>query len=135
MLQDLNHLADRLSALAAYATQLKSERSALLSRIKTLEGECASLREQLDKQQADYTSMAEISVRHQADVDAARKQAEQVQEALFVELVQHQDEAQKLRDQLELSLGHNQELRQVAEQARDQVTAVLQRLPGHIEQE
>lgn len=135
MLQDLNHLADRLSALAAYATQLKSERSALLSRIKTLEGECASLREQLDKQQADYASMAEISVRHQADVDAARKQAEQVQEALFVELVQHQDEARKLRDQLELSLGHNQELRQVAEQARDQVTAVLQRLPGHIEQE
>lgn len=135
MLQDLNHLADRLSALAAYADQLKNERSALLSRIKTLEGECESLRGNLERQQTEYASMAEISVRHQADVDAARKQAEQVQEALFVELVQHQDEAQKLKNQLELSLGQNQELRQVAEQARDQVHAVLQRLPGHIAQE
>lgn len=135
MLQDLNHLADRLSALAAYAQQLKSERATLLSRIKTLEGECESLRDQLDRQRTEYASMAEISVRHQAEVDAARKQAEAEQELLFVELIQQQDQAQKLKTQLELSLGHNQALRQVAEQARNQVSAVLQRLPGHLSQE
>lgn len=135
MLQDLNYLADRISKLASYAEQLKAERAALLSRLKTLEGERDTLRDELEKQQNDYVAVAEVSVRHQAEVEAAKKQAEEIQEALFVELVQHQSETAQLRTQLEHSQKHAQALRSVAEDARRQVASILLRLPGNEAQE
>lgn len=135
MLQDLNNLADRISKLASYTEQLKAERASMLARLKSLESERDTLRDMLEKQQNDYVAVAEVSVRHQAEVEAAKKQAEEVQEALFVELVQHQNETVQLRSQLQRSQEQTQALRSVAEDARNHVASILLRLPGNEPQE
>ena len=63
MLQDLDQLANRISRLVSYSERLKTERSELLSRVKLLEQERTTLRDQLGSQQAEYANMAEIVTR------------------------------------------------------------------------
>jgi len=130
MLQDLDQLANRISRLVSYSERLKSERSELLSRVKLLEQERTTLRDQLSSQQSEYTSMAEIVTRHQQDMETARRNAEEAQESLYAELIQQQDELNKLKSRLQQSESKAGVLEQAAIAARDQVAHLLQRLPG-----
>lgn len=130
MLQDLDQLANRISRLASYSDRLKTERSELLARVKLLEQERTTLRDQLSSQQAEYASMAEIVTRHQQEMAMAKQVAEESQEALYAELIQQQEELTLLKKDLQTSHRKAASLEHAAIQARDQVNDILQRLPG-----
>lgn len=129
MLQDLDLLANRISRLVSYSERLKSERSELLSRVKLLEQERTTLRDQLSSQQAEYASMAEVVTRHQIEMQKAKQQAEEAQESLYAELIQQQEELAQLRQRLQHSEAKASTLEKAALVARDQVAHILDRLP------
>lgn len=130
MLQDLDQLANRISRLVSYSERLVAERSELLSRVKLLEQERTTLRDQLSTQQNEYASMAEVVTRHQQDIENAKRAAEESQEALYAELIQQQDELSRLKKGLEHSEAKASVLESAASQAREQIDGLLQRLPG-----
>lgn len=135
MLQDLDLLADRIRQLAAHTQQLKAERSALLARVKALETDQQRLQDELESQREAYASVAEVSVKHQADIEVALQQAEEVQAELLVERAQREFDVQQLKDQLQVCQTQNATLRGVANDARAQVQTILARLPGAPAQE
>lgn len=130
MLQDLDQLANRISRLVSYSERLKTERSELLSRVKLLEQERTTLRDQLSSQQSDYTSMQDVVARHQQNMQRVERAAEEVQESLYAELLQQQEQLALLQKRLQHSEAKTASFEQVALQARDQVENILQRLPG-----
>ena len=129
MLQDLDQLANRISRLVSYSERLKTERSELLSRVKLLEQERTTLRDQFSTQQTEYASMAEIVTRHRQQVEKIKQDAEASQEALYADLLQQQDEITRLNTRLQQATSKASLLEQVALATRDQVESVLQRLP------
>ena len=129
MLQELDQLANRISRLVSYSERLKSERAELLARVKLVEQERTTLRDQLSTQQTEYSSMAEIVTRHQHEIETAKRLAEDAQESLYAELIQQQDELQLLRQQLTASQTKADQLEAAALQANALVDNALQRLP------
>lgn len=129
MLQDLDQLANRISRLVSYSERLKTERSDLLSRVKLLEQERTTLRDQFSTQQTEYASMAEIVTLHRQQIEEIKQGAEASQEALYADLQQQQDEITRLNARLQQAVSKASLLEQVALVARDQVESVLQRLP------
>lgn len=130
MLQDLDQLANRISRLVSYSERLKSERSELLSRVKLLEQERTTLRDQLSSQQSEQVSMTALVARHKQDLETQKHSAEQAQESLYAELIQQQEIVASLKKRLTYSESKASVLEQAAQQARDQVGHILQRLPG-----
>lgn len=130
MLQDLDILADRIGHLVKQSRQLQAERQDLLARLKSLEAERDALREQNQRQQAEFASISANLANHQNTVAEIQARSEQVQ----LELSSRIDEAQAQNKQLHIDLSNEQAasnvLREVAALARDQVGAVLMRLPG-----
>lgn len=129
MLQDLDQLANRISRLVSYSERLKTERSELLSRVKLLEQERTTLRDQFSTQQTEHASMSEIVTRHQQQVEEVKREAEASQESLYADLLQQQDEMTRLNTRLQRAESKAVLLEQAALAARDQVESVLQRLP------
>ena len=129
MLQDLDLLANRISRLVSYSERLKSERSELLSRVKLLEQERTTLRDQLSTQHHEYASMAEVVTQHQVEMQTAKQTAEEAQELLYNELIQQQEELAQLRQRLQYSETRAAALEQAATFAREHVGHILDRLP------
>ena len=130
MLQDLDILADRIGQLVKQSRQLQTERQELLARLKRLEAERDALREQNQRQQAEFASISTNLASHQSTVADIQAKSEQVQRELTARI----DEVHAQNKQLHIDLSNEQAasnvLREVAALARDQVGAVLMRLPG-----
>lgn len=130
MLQDLDQLANRISRLVSYSERLKTERLELLSRVKLLEQERTTLRDQLSSQQNEYASMAELAKRHQQDMEKVTRLNEASQESLYSEMLEQQEQLTRLKEKLKQSDSKATTLEQAALAAREQVENILQRLPG-----
>lgn len=130
MLQDLDILADRIGQLVKQSRQLQAERQELLSRLRSLEAERDALRDQSQRQQAELSSMAQEYASHQSSVADIKAESEQLHLALSTRLDQAQSHSRQLQIDLSNEQAASSVLREVAALARDQVGAVLMRLPG-----
>ena len=130
MLQDLDILADRIGQLVKQSRQLQAERQELLARLRSLEAERDALREQAQRQQSEFATMSASLASHQSTVADIQAQSEQMQLELNARIDQAQAHSQQLQMDLTNEQAASNVLREVAALARDQVGAVLMRLPG-----
>jgi len=134
MLEDLDSLAARIGQLVQYTRQLHSDRTQLQARIIGLEQERNALREQLKRQEAEYSALAENSANHQARVDILRAEAASIRVALEGEVERCKAEYEALRRQYAACQADTSRLRAAAGQAQLQIDSILMRLPGAPEQ-
>jgi len=130
MLEDLDSLAARIGQLVQFSKQLQSERTALQARISGLEQERNALRDQLKRQEMEYSELAENSANHQARVDILRAEADSIRIALQGEVDRCKAEYEVLRRQLAASQADSSRLKAAANQAQLQIDSILVRLPG-----
>ncbi|MGB3290838.1 MAG: hypothetical protein WBA83_16320 [Burkholderiaceae bacterium] len=130
MLQDLDSLAARIGQMVQFTRQLQSERSALLARLKTLEQERDALRDQVQRREADYSSAAEKAAEHEAQIQSYQAEAQAAQATLQVDVARYRTESESFKQRLAASQADTLHLRQVADQAREQIDSILMRLPG-----
>ncbi len=130
MLEDLDSLAARIGQLVQFSKQLQAERVALQARIIGLEQERNALRDQLKRQEAEFSELAESSANHQARMDILRAEADSIRVSLQGEVDRCKSEYEVLRRQLAASQADSSRLRAAAGQAQLQIDSILMRLPG-----
>ncbi len=130
MLEDLDSLAARIGQLVQFSRQLQSDRTALQARIIGLEQERNALRDQVQRQQAEFSELAESSASHEARVDILRAEADSVRLSLQSEVERCKNEYEALRRQLAASQADSSRLKAAAGQAQLQIDSILMRLPG-----
>jgi len=130
MLEDLDSLAARIGQLAQFTKQLQSERAALQARINGLEQERNALRDQLKRQETEFSELAESSAGHQAKMDILRAEADSIRISLESEVERCKAEYDTLRRQLAVSQADTSRLKAAAGQAQLQIDSILMRLPG-----
>jgi len=130
MLEDLDSLAARIGQLVQLCRQLQSERAGLQARVNGLEQERNALRDQLKRQETEFSELAESSADQQARVDILRAEADSVRAALQGEVERCKAEYDTLRRQLAVSQADSARLKVAAGQAQLQIDSVLMRLPG-----
>lgn len=130
MLEDLDSLAARIGQLVQFSRQLQSERTALQARVAGLEQERNALREQLKRQETEFSELAENSANHEARVDILRAEADSIRVSLQTEVERSKAEYEALRRQFAASQADSSRLKAAAGQAQLQIDSILMRLPG-----
>lgn len=130
MLQDLDSLAARIGQMVQFTRQLQTERSALQAQLKVLDQEQHALRDQLQRQERDFSLAKQQLAQHESQFQS---QQTQVQGQLLVaqqELERYKVLSESLSQQLQLSQTDAKRLRVAADQAKESIDSILVRLPG-----
>ena len=130
MLQDLDSLAARIGQMVQLTRQLQNERAALQARLKNIEQERDALRDQLQRREADYSSVAESVASYEAQVQTVQAEAQAMQAGLQAELSRYKAECEAANRRCADSEAEAAHLRQVADQAKGRIDSILMRLPG-----
>ena len=130
MLEDLDHLSERLTKLVAYTHQINTERQALLSRVKSALAE-RDAQAQLHTHDGQQTKALQIKVRaYESEIENLRTQSIASHAALQASLDALRQENRVLEVQLAERAHEVTALRAATIQAKERIDAVLERLPG-----
>ncbi len=130
MLEDLDHLSQRLASLVAYAQQLANDRNALQMRLKRAESERDALQAQLDKEGVQARALHSKVNAFESEIEGIRAQSSVKNAALQGSLDLFKQEQSTLQAELHSRAQEVAQLRAVTVQAKERIDAVLMRLPG-----
>ena len=130
MLQDLDALSQRIRQVVQLARGLQSERTALQDKIRQLEQECQSLKEQQVREGEEFSRMSARLALHDQEIQAAREESSQHRAALESDLRDHQIRTDSLQRRLVQVESERDDLREAAAGAQQQIELILERLPG-----
>lgn len=130
MLQDLDALSQRIRQVAQLARDLQSERAALHAKVRQLEQECQSLKDQQLREGQEFARMSERLARHDQELQAAREESGKHRAALESEVRDHQIRSDSLQRRLIQVESERDRLRDAASGAQQQIELILERLPG-----
>ena len=130
MLQDLDALSQRIRQVAQLARDLQSERAALHAKVRQLEQECQSLKDQQLREGQEFARMSERLARHDQELQAAREESGQHRAALESEVRDHQIRSDSLQRRLIQVESERDRMRDAASGAQKQIELILERLPG-----
>lgn len=130
MLQDLDSLAARIGQMVQFTRQLQSERSALQARLKNVDQERDALRDQLQRQEHDFSVAADRLAQYESQSQSLQSQTQAQMSALQHDLEKYKAQCESMEQQLVASQSDSAKLRAVADKARENIDSILMRLPG-----
>ena len=130
MLEDLDHLSERLTKLVAYTHQINTERQTLLARVKSALTERDALA-QLNTHDGQQSKALQIKVQaYESEIEDLRTQSSASHAVLQASLDALKEENRVLEAQLAERAHEVTALRAATIQAKERIDAVLERLPG-----
>ncbi len=135
MLEDLDHLSERLTKLVAHTQQLNADRQALQATLKQVVAERDALVQQLDREGSQAKALHSKVQSYESELEGLRTQSSAKHAVLQGSLDLFKQEQTTLQAQLESRNGEVTALRAATIQAKERIDAVLERLPGAQPQE
>ncbi len=135
MLEDLDHLSERLTKLVAYTQQLHADRQALQASVKHAQAERDALAQQLAREALQAKILQNKVQTYESEIEGLRSQSSARHAVLHGSLDLFKQEHSTLQAQLEARDHEVTALRAATIQAKERIDAVLERLPGAQPQE
>lgn len=132
MLEDLDRLIARIGQLTQYTTRLKAERSAAHEREAGAVKRSVQLQSQLLEQREQVETLQQLLDECEASRLGLQAEVHNATASLRGDVSRLTEENLRLRVELDIREGQLTRLQRVAEEARQRVDAVLERLPGAV---
>jgi predicted nucleic acid-binding Zn-ribbon protein len=130
MLEDIDHLAERIAQLVAHTKAQQAEHQALRDLLALTQAERDQLRAKLDGQGETTRVLSGKLSSYESEIEGLRAQSQAKQVALQGSLDLFKQEHATLQAQLQSRDKEVTRLRAVTESAKERIEAVLERLPG-----
>jgi chromosome segregation ATPase len=130
MLEDIDHLAERISQLVAHTKAQQAEHQALRDLLALTQAERDRLRTKLDGQGETTRVLSGKVSSYESEIEGLRAQSQAKQVALQGSLELFKQEHATFQAQLQSRDKEVTRLRALTASAKERIEAVLERLPG-----